>query len=138
MASVVNVDVGGVVDGLFSGLDKLFTSDEEREQAKLALQVELQKPHMQQAMVTLAEANHPNWFVAGWRPAIGWVCGTCLLYHWLLKDFITIGMIWAGASKATIDLLPIIDAGEITALVLALLGMGGLRTYEKMNGKARG
>ena len=136
--AVVNVDVGSVVDGLFSGLDKLFTSDEEREQAKLRLQVELQKPHMQQAMISLAEAKHPNWWVAGWRPAIGWVCATCLLYHWLLKDVAKMVMVSAGMEAEVIAMLPKIDGTAITGLVMALLGMGGLRTYEKMNNKARG
>lgn len=136
--AIVNVDVGGVVDGLFKGLDNLFTSDEEREQAKLRLQVELQKPHMQQAMISLAEANHPNWFVAGWRPGIGWVCAMCLLYHWLLKDIAKMIMVSVGMDAEVIALLPKIDGTAITGLVMALLGMGGLRTYEKMQGRARG
>lgn len=137
MSAVVNVDVGGVVDGLFSGLDKLFTSDEERAKAKLALQQELQKPHMQQAMITLAEAKHTNWFVAGWRPGIGWVCALCLLYHWLLKDIAKMIMVGVGTPGEVIALLPTIDGSAITGLVMALLGMGGLRTYEKLQGKAR-
>ena len=137
--SVVNVDVGGVIDGLAKGLDSLFTSDEERAKAKLALQVELQKPHIMQAMANIHEAQHPNWFVAGWRPAIGWLCGACLGYHWLIKDFIVI-MITLLSERASeiIPMMPTIDSGEITGLVLALLGLGGLRTYEKLNNKARG
>lgn len=136
--ALVNVDVGTVVDGLFSGLDKLFTSDDERAKAKLALQVELQKPHMMQAMANIHEAQHPNWFVAGWRPAIGWLCAACLGYHWMLKDFATMVIItYAKDADKLVPMLPTIDAGEITGLVLALLGLGGLRTYEKLNGKAR-
>ena len=138
MSSVVEIDVSGVVDGLFSGLDKMFTSDEERAHAKLALQVELQKPHMQQSLITLAEAKHTNWFVAGWRPAIGWTCAICLIYHWLLKDFATMIMVGFGTEKTMIDLLPALDVGTITGLVMTLLGMGGLRTYEKLNNRARG
>lgn len=136
--ALVNVDVGTVVDGLFSGLDKLFTSDDERAKAKLALQVELQKPHMMQAMANIHEAQHPNWFVAGWRPAIGWLCAMCLGYHWMLKDLATMAIVtYAEDAGKLVPMLPTIDASEITGLVLALLGLGGLRTYEKLNGKAR-
>ena len=78
--AAVNVDVGGVVDGLFKGLDSLFTSDEEREKARLAMQIELQKPHTMQALANIHEAQHPNWFVAGWRPALGWLCVGILGY----------------------------------------------------------
>ena len=141
MSSMVAVDVGGVVDGVMNGLDKLFTSDDERASARLQIQSELQKPHMMQAMITLAEAKHTNWFVAGWRPAIGWLCALCLGYHWLIKDFIMIMLVTTMEPEelATIvPMLPTIDSGEITGLVLALLGLGGMRSWERLNGKARG
>lgn len=135
--AVVNVDVGSVITGLMGGLDNLFTSDEEREQAKLALQETLQKPHMMQAMAMLNESKSTNWFVAGGRPALLWLCAFCLAYHWMLKDFIVMGSVLAGVSKDTIALLPVIDGGEITGLVFTLLGLGGLRTYEKVHKVAR-
>jgi len=139
MAGNIDINLGGVVDGLFKGLDSLFTSDEEKSKARLAMQVELQKPHILQAMANIHGAQHPNWFVAGWRPFIGWLCGLCLAYHWLLKDFIVIGLILGfDEPEKIIPLLPTIDAGEISGLILALLGLGGLRTYEKLTGKARG
>lgn len=135
---VVNVDVGGVVDGVMAGLDSLFTSDDERDANRLRIQQELQKPHMQQALITLQEAKHTNWFVAGWRPFIGWTAGSCLLYHWLLKDFIVIGIVTLASNPSEIiPLLPVINPGEITGLVLSLLGLGGLRTYERIQGKER-
>ena len=46
MAGNIDINLGGVVDGLFKGLDSLFTSDEEKSKARLAMQVELQKPHI--------------------------------------------------------------------------------------------
>jgi hypothetical protein len=137
MSALVNVDAGSVVEGLFKGIDGLFTSDEERAKAKLLMQVELQKPHMMQALTTLEEAKHPNWFVSGWRPALGWLSVLLLAYAWVGRDFITIGLSLAGEA-ATIPLLPIVDTAQLMTLVLALLGLGGLRTYEKMNGGARG
>lgn len=137
--SIVNVDVGGVVDGLFKGIDSLFTSDEERESARLKMQIELQKPHMMQAMATIHEAQHPNWFVAGARPAILWICATCLAYHWILKDLLIIGFVtFHPAPDTVVDMLPVIDSGEITGLVMSLLGLGAFRSYEKTKRVARG
>ena len=137
-AVTVDVGVGEVVEGVFSGLDSLFTSDEERAKGRLVMQQTLQKPHIMQAMANIHEAKHPNWFVAGWRPAIGWLCAVALGYHWLLKDMIVIALVVSETEKEVIELLPTIDSGEITGLLLALLGLGGLRTYEKITGKARG
>lgn len=137
MSSLVEVDVGGVVDGLMGGLDDLFTSDEERLRARARMQEVLQQPANLQAKITLQEAKSTNWFVAGGRPALIWVSAGCLLYNWLLKDFIILGMVMAGANQETLDLLPSINTAEIIGLVVTLLGIGGLRTYEKLNGVAR-
>ena len=136
MGALVNVDAGNVINGLFKGIDGLFTSDEERDQAKLLMQVELQKPHMMQALTTLEESKHPNWWVSGWRPALGWLTVALLSYAWVGRDFIIIGLSVSGMGE-TIKLLPEVDTGELMTLVISLLGLGGLRTYEKMNGKAR-
>ena len=70
--------LGGVVDGLAKGLDELFTSEEEREAAKLKLATLMQQPHMLQAVANIEGAKHRSIFVAGWRPAIGWVAATRL------------------------------------------------------------
>jgi len=133
---IVTVDAGNVINGLFKGIDSLFTSDEEREQAKLLMQVELQKPHMMQALTTLEEAKHPSWWVSGWRPALGWLCVVLLAYSWIGRDFVIVGLSLSGGAE-TIALLPVVDTGELMTLVISLLGLGGLRTYEKLNGKAR-
>jgi len=136
----VQVDVGGVVDGVFNGLDALFTSDDERENAKYKQFLAAQKPMLMQAMTTLQEAQHPNWFVSGWRPFLGWVAGSSLLYHWLLKDFAIIGItVLNDQTRAAeiIALLPNLDGDQITGLIATLLGLGAIRGYEKVKGKAR-
>ena len=129
-------DVGQIVEGVFKGIDSVFTSDEEREKARLAMQAELQKPHILQAMANIKEAEHPNWFVAGWRPALGWLCVILLFYVWIGRDAITISLVEFGHSDV-VSMLPVIDTSQIMTLVFSLLGLGGLRTYEKINGKAR-
>ena len=122
----------GLASGVMEGLDDLFTSDEEKAQASLRLQEVLQKPHVLQAMANIEEAKHASVFVAGWRPAIGWVCAIGLGYQFLILPF-------AGLINAFYVLpaeLPAIQAAELTTLVMALLGLGGLRTFEKSKGLA--
>ena len=124
----------GLAEGIIGGLDKLFTSDDERNKAKLELTKVLQEPHIMQAMANIEEAKHPSVFVAGWRPAIGWICATGLAYHFLIYPF-------AGLITTLVDpsmtLPQLVSVGELMTLVLSLLGLGGLRTYEKAQGVSR-
>lgn len=131
----MNPLIGGVVSGVMSGLDGLFTSDDERMAAELKIATELSKPHILQAMTNLEEAKHPSIFVAGWRPALGWLCVFCLGYAWILRDFVMIGLQFSDKTKHVI--LPIIETGELTTLVFALLGLGATRAYEAVNGVKR-
>lgn len=87
-----------------------------------------------QSDINLEEAKHPSLFVAGWRPFIGWVCGVSLTYHFigysLMEWFIKV---------YNLDISPpVLDTEGLLGLVIALLGMGGLRTFEKIRGVARG
>ena len=122
--------IGGIVEGLASGLDELFTSEEERAAAKLKLQALMQQPHILQAVANIEGAKHRSIFVAGWRPAIGWVAALGLAYQYLVLPF-------AGLINAYLKLpadLPNLESDQLMTLVLALLGLGGMRTYEKFKG----
>lgn len=128
--------VKGIGDSILGGLDELFTSDEEREKAKLLMMKELNQPHILQALTNIEEAKHPSIFVSGWRPALGWLCVILLAYAWAGRDFINIALMLADRQDI-ISMLPGADAGELMTLVLALLGLGATRMYEKVNGVAR-
>ena len=120
----------GIAGSVMEGLDDLFTSDEEKATATLRLTELLQKPHNLQAMANIEGAKHSSVFVAGWRPAIGWVCAIGLGYQFLILPF-------AGLINAFYALpaeLPAIQAAELSTLVMSLLGLGGLRSYEKAKG----
>ena len=125
--------LGGIVDGLAKGLDELFTSEEEREAAKLKLATLMQQPHMLQAVANIEGAKHRSVFVAGWRPAIGWVAALGLGYQFLVLPFA--GLINAYA-KLPVE-LPSLAAEQLMSLVMALLGLGGMRTFEKYKGAAK-
>ena len=125
--------IGGIVAGLANGLDELFTSDEERAAAKLKLEALMQQPHILQAVANIEGAKHRSIFVAGWRPAIGWVAALGLGYQYLVLPF-------AGLINAYLKLpadLPNLESDQLMTLVLALLGLGGMRTYEKFKGVSK-
>lgn len=138
MSGIVNFDVGSLADSVMSGLDGLFTSDDERSAAALKIQTLMAQPHMMQAQANIESAKNTNWFVAGGRPSLLWICAIALLYNWIIKDFIVIGIVTL-SDRATeiVPLLPTIDGNEVTGLVLALLGLGAMRTYEKTKGVSR-
>jgi hypothetical protein len=138
MTGLVNFDVGSLASSVMDGLDGLFTSDEEREAAALKIKALMMQPHMMQAQANIEAAKNTNWFVAGGRPSLMWVCAIALFYNWLIKDMIVIGIVSFNTNAAEIvPLLPSIDGAEVTGLVTALLGLGALRTFEKVKDKAR-
>ena len=87
----------------------------------------------QQAAINQAEAGHSSVFVAGWRPAIGWVCAAALAWAFIVGPVAT----WALAVLGVRETLPAIMTDNLFELVLAMLGLGGLRTFEKLKGVAR-
>lgn len=137
MSLVGNAIAGGVEGALNAAtgfVDALFTSDEERLTKAEAMERLRQRPQMAQISVNLAEANHRTVFVAGWRPYIGWVCGTALLYKFLGHPLIA----WLVAIFAPhVVPPPSVDIQELVAILLAMLGMAGYRTYEKRTGVAK-
>ena len=85
-----------------------------------------------QTDINKAEASNSSLFVSGWRPAVGWVCALALAYQYLLRPLSgTIGAIFG----VTIPPLPGLD-DNLWQLMMGMLGMGGLRTYEKTQGVA--
>jgi len=84
---------------------------------------------MAQVEVNKMEAQHRSLFVAGWRPFIGWTCGIALAYHFVLNPLIMFGVSWAGVE---IPELPEFDVGSLMTVLMGMLGLGGLRTFEKV------
>ena len=86
-----------------------------------------------QMQVNAVEAASGSLFVAGWRPMVGWVCACGVAWNWF---GLPVGMFVAAAVGHGMDLRPA-DLSEMLPLLLGMLGMGGLRTFEKMQGVAR-
>lgn len=93
--------------------------------------VELENLGMQaQSRINEVEAANTNVFVSGWRPFIGWICGFGLGTKFI---FIPIG-VWVCSLLDITPIVPVIETGELMTLILGMLGLGGLRTFEKFTG----
>lgn len=79
--------------------------------------------------VNKIEAQHRSIFVAGWRPFIGWVCGVALLYNFILRDIIA----WISPNIMP----PALQMEHLLTVLMGMLGLGGLRTYEKLKDKSK-
>ena len=112
--------IGNIVTGIFGDKGEKLTHQEVM--ARIAMQ-----PTLVQAEINKVEAQHRSIFVAGWRPFIGWVCGVGLAYNFMGHP---IASIW-------VTEMPPIDTTGLYNLVLALLGLGSLRTVEKTQGRAK-
>ena len=85
-----------------------------------------------QIEVNKAEAA-TDLFRGGWRPAVGWCCAFGLAYNFLLRPLLP----WiVGLFGASVEALPAIDIESLMALLFGMLGLGGLRTFERIRGKA--
>ena len=122
----------GPVSGI---LDKVIPDADEK--AKLAHQLAtMADTHAQQALlaqleINKAEAASGSLFKGGWRPFVGWVCGIALLYHFILSPVILFVITLTGVD---IPPIPEFDMGSLMTVLMGMLGLGGLRTYEKQKG----
>jgi hypothetical protein len=73
--------------------------------------------------INKVEAASPNLFIAGWRPAVGWVCVSIFAYNYIIRPLLTLipGVV-----------LPALDLGEVSPVLMGLLGLGAMRTVEKI------
>ncbi len=126
--------VTNIADTVATGLDGLFTSDDERlTHGEVMKRIE-QRPYLAQIKLNMVEASHRTIFVAGWRPFIGWVCGAGIAYHFIFQPIIAWGMAFAYPELIA---PPVLDFAPLLTLVMSLLGLGVLRTAEKARGLAR-
>ncbi len=127
-------------------IDKIFPDKTQADQAKAALALAQQQGQLQeeqaawdnaraQLEVNKQEAASGSLFVAGWRPFIGWVCGSAFAWSFVLQPF---AAFWVKVANSGFDVraLPSLDTGAMMPVLLGMLGLGGLRTVEKIRGAA--
>ena len=125
------LDIGGKL------IDRLWPDPAQRDAAKLELLKLQQSGELQQIAGQLAinaeEAKSASVFVSGWRPFIGWVCGSACAWNWIGLPMAKFAAAMAGHP---LDLAPA-DLGEMLPVLLGMLGLGSLRTIEKIQGVER-
>ena len=104
-----------------------------RQKAVMDALGKLQDSDIEQLKVNAAEAGHTSIFVAGWRPAVGWVCALALAYTYLIVPLV---MWFSYAIGQPIPKPPVLD-DALWELMMGLLGMGALRSLEKIKGVTR-
>ena len=154
MAFLGNILGGSLIKDVGDAIHQNVTSDKER----MALQNEEKKAEYEftvklaqmdtdlakgQMEVNAKEAENPHLFVAGWRPFIGWICGIVLALVFIPKALVLTGF-WcyssylhltdAGAALPALPPFPDLGTTDVLGLLGAMLGLGGMRTWEKVKG----
>jgi len=131
---------GDVVKSVGDTLDNLFTSDEERMEAERELTKAkrsfdykesklIAEQNIAQMEVNKADAKSGNFFQSGWRPAIGWVGALALAYQFILYPLLgwALTMFSPGTAPP-----PLIDANALYPIIAGMLGIAGMRSFDKL------
>jgi|ERR1700722_468695 len=123
--------IGNVVNTVLERVlpDKTQQAEAKLELAKMQLGGDL-SAIAGQLEINKIEAASTNWFVAGWRPSVGWVCVGGLFYQFILQPLGT----WIAALCNHPIVAPTLNIGQLLALLIPLLGISTQRTIEKLNG----
>jgi hypothetical protein len=120
----------GALKQISGVIDDLHTSEEEKLDKKILMQRIQQKLAEKQLDVNAKEAGHRSVFVSGWRPFIGWCGGLALAFEFILSPCIEWYSKFAGLNLTA----PEIQTGPLLAIVTSMLGVAGLRSFEKSKG----
>jgi len=118
-------------------LDKFIPDADEK--ARLAFEIstlaEKQAHEIAKAQIEVnnTEASSSSMFVAGWRPAVGWICAVGLGFNFIC---VPIGNFVLAVNESTI-IIPALDVSEMMPVLMGMLGLGAYRTFEKTKGVAR-
>ena len=127
----------GIADSVIGVAGKVLDKFVEDKDLKTKLNAELKQQMISldiaQAQANIEQAKHPSIFVAGARPAIMWICALGLGWQFILAPISS----WIILTWYPMVTLPMLETGELSSLVLALLGLGGMRTAEKWKGVQR-
>ena len=130
--------IGKLIEPVTGLLDKFIEDKDQKAQLahELATMADrhAQELAIAQIEVNKAEAASGSIFKGGWRPFIGWVCGSAFAYHFVLQPVIVFAVLTAGVDLPP---LPEFDMASLMTVMMGMLGLGGLRTYEKQKGLAK-
>lgn len=126
----------GALIGPITGLLDKFVEDKDQKNALAHEIATMSEKHAQelalsQIEVNKAEAASGSTFKGGWRPFIGWVCGFAFAYHFIVQPIL---IFCSAAAGISLPPLPEFDMSQMMPVLLGMLGLGGLRTFEKQKG----
>jgi hypothetical protein len=125
--------IGQILGAAAPILDKFIEDKDAKNKIKAELEQSMIGLQAAQAAANIEQSKHSSIFVAGARPAIMWVCCLGLLTNFFIMPLAE----WATSIWAPDTPLPSLNSEELMTLTLALLGLGGMRSFEKSKGVAR-
>jgi len=137
----MGISLGGILKEVLSPvtdiISEVVVDKDKRDEIKLEIekladQVDQRyhKELMGQIEVNKEEAKHASVFVAGWRPFIGWVSGIGLGYTFVFSPFVE----FIARANGYVGEMPMPDTGQLMTLIMAMLGVGAMRSYDKNKG----
>ena len=126
----------GIDDAIAAGLkvlDKFIPDPAEKAKAEGELRGALLAWDQMQASVNTEEAKSASVFVAGWRPFVGWTCGASFALNVVILPLLNFFIMASGEQAVVIPM----DTNLIMSTLFGMLGLGGLRTFEKIKGVAK-
>ena len=121
--------IGSVADLITTTINKIWPDKSEAEKQELAAAMMVVQGQMD---INKVEAASPQLFVSGWRPFIGWICGSACAWNSIGLPIVKLALTMASMDIA----LQQADLTEMMPVLLGMLGLGGLRTIEKIKGVA--
>lgn len=130
--------IGSVIDGVIDIVKRLIPDKEKALELEVSIRQQAMTQDFQERMGQVAinteEAKSSSWFVAGWRPAVGWVCAAALAYHYIIQPFVNYTISFLDPAWQA---PPSIEMADLMYLLTGMLGFGALRSWEKTKGVSK-
>ena len=133
------LNISSIIDSVGKVAGDLITTDKEKMQLEIENRKLDQAIDMAQIQVNKEEAKSSNLFVSGWRPAVGWIGAAALAYQFLLYPILGWAWKWLQAMcyvPSEMSPPPLLDAEQLWVMLSGILGIAGMRTFEKQKGVA--
>ena len=128
LSKLIGGGIGEMADGFSSAIDRFVETKEEKKAAELLKMKAEREPAKWQAEISKAQVAHRSLFVAGARPFIMWVCGAGFLFSFVINPIIQ----WISGDPG-----PQMPIDIMMELTIAMLGLSGLRTFEKLTDRTK-
>lgn len=133
IGAITGAGVGEVVKSTGDVIDKLFTSDDEKlTHAEIKQRLDQELPKLQVELNKI-DASSDRFFNSGWRPSIGWTCSVCIFIYFVTQSLL-IAFFYAVNSWHAGHMIDYPEVKGLWDLTIAMLGMAGIRTFEKVKG----